>query len=142
MSAITQARTPAEKSFKTKALPLAYGAGMIAYRNAAACIDTATGQVKPMAAGNENLIRVGWFEDYYNNSAGSANAYVLVNLDRELFGRWYDNATGENAVTQLFGLAFPFDNNTFASAGTSGAVAGRVWEIDAVQGVLVVSTVT
>jgi hypothetical protein len=142
MSAITQPRMPSERTFKTKAFPLAHGAGMIAYRNAAACIDTNTGTVKPMASGNAHLIRVGWFEDSYDNSGGSANINVLVNLDRELTGRWYDNATGGAEVTQLFGLAYPYDNNTVASTGTSGAVAGRVWALDPVDGVLVASTET
>jgi hypothetical protein len=140
MSALTQKRVPQERSFKKLALPLDHGAGMIAYANAMACIDTATGTCKPGAAANATLIRVGTFEESYDNSAGSATVLVLVNLDRELWGRWFDNAAGGAAVTALFTQATIIDNNTVGSTGSGNG--GRVWAIDPVKGVLVASTLT
>lgn len=138
MTAITKNRMSQERTFKKLPLPLDYGTGMTAYENAMACVDTSTGTVKPGAAGNTDLIRIGTFEDAYDNSAGGATVLVLVNLDQELCGRWFDNATGGAAVTQLFTVATIIDNNTVGSTGDGNA--GVVWMLDTVKGVLVTST--
>jgi hypothetical protein len=127
-----------ERTFKSLPLPLDHGAGMIAYKNAMACVDMSTHTIKPGAAGNTNLVRIGVFDDAYDNSSGSATVQVLVNLDQELCGRWFDNATGGAAVTELFTEATIIDNNTVGSTGDGNA--GVVWMLDAVKGVLVANT--
>ncbi len=138
MSALNQARTPIELRLKIYPLPLA--AGLVAYQGGMACIDISAGTVKPGVAGNANLVRVGEFEESVDNSAGTGTAYVMVNLDKEIVCKWYENSTGGGAITTLFGSAYIADDHTVTGTSGSNSVAGRVWATDTVKGVAVETT--
>lgn len=129
---------PIELRLKNVALPLAGSA--TAWQGGMACIDVAAGTVKPGAAANANLVRVGNFADSLDNSASTATAQVLVALDREVVAQWYDNATGGNAVTLLFSDVYILDDHTVTTASSGNSKAGRVWAIDSVKGVAVATT--
>lgn len=139
MASLTQPRMRLETTLKSISLPLA--AGATAWANGIACADTGANVVKPGAAGNANLRKIGEFEESVNNSAGTGTVMVLVNLDHELVGRWYDNATGANAATlsNLFAPVYIQDDHTVTTSASGNSEAGRVWGVDAIKGVLVVS---
>lgn len=138
MSALNQARIPIELRLKIVALPLA--AAVAAYEGGMACIDTSAGNVTKGASGNANLVRVGEFQESLDNSAGTATTPVMVNLDKEIVCKWYDNATGAAAVVALFGDAYISDDHTVTVTAGSNSKAGRVWAIDSVKGVAVETT--
>lgn len=139
MAALTQARMQRETTLKKVALPLVAGAK--AFQGGMACIDTSAAVVRPGVAGNANLVKVGEFNESVDNSAGTGTTLVMVNLDREIIGRWYDNATGGNAATSsnLFQDVYVLDDHTITTSSSGNSKAGRMWGLDAVKGVLVVS---
>ncbi len=138
MSALTQARSDVVVRFKSVPLPLA--AALTAYTGGMACIDIVAGSCKPGVAANANLVRVGSFAESIDNSAGTGTAAVMVKLDKELVGQWYENATGAAAVVTLFTNAYILDDHTVTVTSGSNSIAGRVWAIDTVKGVLVETT--
>ncbi len=138
MSALTSARMVSEYRFKIIALPL--GGSQSVYQGGMACIDIVAGTVVKGAAANANLVRVGEFEQTLDNSASTATAYVMVNLDEEVVTKWYDNATGGAAVVTLFTNCYILDDHTVTATSGSNSVAGRVWAIDTVKGVAVETT--
>lgn len=141
MSALVQARMPIEQRMKNLALPLASGAGMTAYQGGMACVDTSASLVKPGASGNANLIRVGTFAESIDNSAASTSTQILVALDKEIIGQWFDNDTGSNKVTaaNLFSDVYILDDHTVTLVSSGNSKAGRVWAVDNTKGVLVES---
>lgn len=136
MAALTQKRMTRFDTLKTVSLPLAT---QTVYQGGIACYDTgALGSVKKGASGSATLVKIGEFAENADNSGGNAPR-VLVKLDREVFAQWYDNSTGGNALTtsNIFGLAYIADDHTVTSSSSGNSVAGRVWDIDTVKGVLV-----
>ncbi len=138
MSALAQARSVVETRFKQIPLPLK--TLLVAYAGGMACIDSADGCVKPGVSGVTTLTRVGDFAESLDNSANTGSSNVLVNLDKELVGKWYDNATGGAAVVTLFTSCYVLDDHTVTATSGSNSVAGRVWAIDTVKGILVETT--
>lgn len=62
----------------------------------------------------------------------------MVNLDREVVARWYDNDTGTAVVAANVGSdCYILDDHTVTGSSTGNSVAGRVWQVDSVKGVLV-----
>lgn len=137
MANLTIKRTPIDEVFRVIALPLA---AQSVFQGGGACIDVATATCKKMASGNTNLVRVGNFEESADNT-GALAPYVLVRLDFERFGTWYDSATGGGAVTvsNLFADVYMLDDHTVTTSSSGNAKAGRVWKVDTVKGVLVES---
>jgi len=133
MAALTQARNPKRRAFRSIALPLASGAGMKAFQGGMACVDTSSAQAKPGASGNANLLRVGLWAETYDNSSGAANVNVLVDLDKEIFGQWFDNVTGANAVVaaNLFQDVYILDDHTVTNSASGNSKAGRAWALNA-----------
>ncbi len=138
MSALGQARVPTPVTLGTIPLPLK--TLLIAYSGGMACIDSADGCVKPGVSGITTLTRVGNFAESVDNSANTGSANVLVKLDKEIKAQWYDNATGGAAVVTLFTSAYVLDDHTVTATQGSNSVAGRVWAIDTVKGVLIETT--
>lgn len=138
MAALTQKRMTRNETFRTKSLPLA--TGQTVYQGGMACYDTAAlGALKKGASGTSTLVRIGNFAENADNSASGA-PFVNVRLDKELFAAWYDNATGAGAITMAtngFGPAYILDDHTVTATAGSNAIAGRVWDVDSVKGVLV-----
>ena len=137
MAALTQARMPIETRLNTVALPLA--ASATAWQGGMACADTSAGTVKPGAASNANLLRIGLFAESIDNSASTATTQILVKLDHEVVVQWFDNATGGNAVTSsnLFADVYILDDHTVTTSSSGNSKAGRVWAVDSVKGVAV-----
>jgi hypothetical protein len=138
MASLTSARWAPEFSIRNKMFPLAGFA--TAYRGGMAAADTSSGCVRPATSNTATLINIGQFMADVNNSATSATTLVNVQLTREIFVSWYDNATGANAIVAgtLFSNCYMQDDHTVTlSTGVGSAVAGRVWGIDASLGVLV-----
>lgn len=133
MSATTIPRSPKRVTFKTMALPLAASTSVL--QGTMACIDTSAGVVTNAAAANANLIRVGDFAETLNNTAGTTTD-VLVQFDVEKTFEWYDNDAG-TAVTARFANCYLLDNHTVTGASSGNSVAGRVWDLDTTDGVLI-----
>jgi len=137
MTALVQARMGRETAVKE--IQLALAAGAVAYQSGRCCIDTATNTVKPPAGGVNTLVSIGQFAETVDNSAGTGTTLVNVDLDEEIFLRWYDNATGGAAIAEpsLGKTAYWVDNNTVGGTAGSNSKAGRVWFTDPVNGVAV-----
>lgn len=136
MATLTQSRQGIEFRFKTGPLPLA---GSVAvFQDGMACIDT-TNAVVTKGSVSTSLIRVGKFLQDYDNSANTGTVNVMVILDKELVGQWYDNATGANAIVaaNLFQEVYILDDHTVTLAASGASKAGRVWAIDSVKGVAI-----
>lgn len=139
MAALTQKRMTRFDTLRTVSIPLA--SGQTVYQGGKACYDTgALGSVKK-AAVSTTLVPLGEFAENADNSAGNSPR-VMVKLDREIYAQWYDNVTGANAITtsNLFGSAYFVDDHTVTSASAGASVAGRIWDVDALKGVLVENT--
>jgi hypothetical protein len=138
MSTLTGPRVAPPVSIKFKFLPLAGLAK--AFRGGQCAADISSGCVRPAAANNANLINIGQFAQDVDLSGQAASGFVNVELGREIWAYWYDNATGANAVaaSNLFQNVYMLDDHTVTtSTGTGSAVAGRVWDVDPLQGVLI-----
>jgi hypothetical protein len=136
MAALQDKRMTRETRFKHKAFPLA--ASTKVYQGGIACLDTSTGDVTKGAA-STTLKKIGEFDETVDNSSGSAGAlYAMVNLDREVVARWYDNDTGTAVVAANVGSdCYILDDHTVTGASSGNSVAGRVWAVDSFFGVLV-----
>ena len=102
-----------------------------------ACFDTSTGLVAKAFA-STTLIPIGVYAEDQLTVSGQK---VLVLLDRKITARWYANSASTDAIAaaQIGSDVFLADDQTVAktSASSTRSVAGRVWAIDAVKGVLV-----
>ncbi len=120
-------------------LPLA--ASQSVFQGGIACADITTGTVKKGAAANANLLRIGEFNETFDNSAGTGTVQVNVLLDHEVVCRWYDNDTGANkvAASDLFSDVYILDDHTVTTSSSGNSKAGRCWAVDSVKGVAVES---
>jgi hypothetical protein len=138
MAALTGPRFASKQTIKFKFLPLA---GLsTAYRGGQAAADTSSGCVRPATLNSATLINIGQFADDVSTSGSTATSFVNVELSREIDCYWYDNATGANKVTStsLFSNVYMLDDHTVTlSTGTGSAIAGRVWAVDSLYGVLI-----
>lgn len=107
------------------------------YQGGRACIDTSTGLIAKAFA-STTLVPIGVYVEDQLTVSGQT---VLVDLDKETTARWYLNSTAGDliAVAQIGSDCYLVDDNTVAKTSNSGArsVAGRVWRIDTIKGVLV-----
>jgi hypothetical protein len=130
MSALTQKRTP--KLTSKSSIPLSLVAGGKATQGGMACLDTTAAIAKSGASGNANLIRVGVWAESVDNTAGGSATNVMCDLDHEIWGQWFDNATGGAAIgaSQLYTTsAYILDDHTIGTTSSGNSSAGRVWEI-------------
>ena len=109
------------------------------YQGGRACVDTTTGLVAKGFA-STTLVPIGV---YTENQATPSGGSVHVTLDREIFARWYENSTSGDQITaaDLLKDVYAVDDQTVAKTNGGGtrSVAGRVWKVDSVKGVLVES---
>ena len=85
-------------------------------------------------------VRVGCFYEDWDNSAGTTPLAVNVELDQEIFAKWFANDTTAPIVqADMLRDAFVLDDQT-VTADSNNSVGGRVWAIDAKRGVLVQCT--
>jgi hypothetical protein len=112
-----------------------------AYKGGACGFETATnsneGKIVPMAGGSATLVHVGNFAENVASSASAQN--VNVDLGAEVQAYWYANAGAPNAVasTDLGKVCYFADDYTVSISGSSNSLAGRIWAVDSVKGVLV-----
>lgn len=107
------------------------------WKGGLACIDRTTGFVKKGAA-SVSLIPIGFYAD---DKLVTGNAKVTIDLFHEVWAQWMVNrAAGEAVVAgSVGGLCYIFDDNTVGVDDDTNtlSVAGSVWAVDAVKGVLV-----
>lgn len=109
------------------------------YQGGRAFLDTSTGLVAKGFA-STTLVPLGVYTESQNTASGQT---VHVTLDREVIARWYANSTAGDAITSadLLKDVYVVDDQTVAKTSNSNtrSVAGRVWAVDSVRGVLVES---
>jgi hypothetical protein len=132
MSALIQSRISKPKSISRLLMLVAIGAK--GYKGGQAVVNSA-GYVVNGASGPGN-VKVGYFYEDFDNSAGSVPLAVNIELDQEIWVRWLANDTTA-PITQADMLrdAYVLDDQT-ATADSNNTIAGRVWGIDTKLGVL------
>jgi hypothetical protein len=126
----------AVRTFKFKSIELVGKVEQV-YQGGRACFDTSTGLVAK-AFTSTTLVPIG---QYVEDQLTVSGQKVLVELDQEVTARWYANsASTDQIVAATVGSdCYLVDDQTVAktSATSTRSVAGRVWAIDSVKGVLV-----
>jgi hypothetical protein len=132
--ALAKSRLTKPKTFKYLSLP---GKNEQVYQGGLACVDRATGLVAKAFAAT-TLMPIG---KYTKDQLTTGNAPVLIELFDEIQAEWIKNAAGGDAVTaaDLLGLCYLRDDETVGVDDDTNtlSVAGVVWGVDAVKGVLV-----
>lgn len=109
----------------------------VAEKGHMACIDTASGEVKP---GQESttLVPVGYFEE---NLVGDGSKKVRVRLFKEKRLHWWENDTNPDDVVaaDIMKVCYIKDSKTVSASDAAGtrSVAGIVWGVHSTHGVLV-----
>jgi len=136
MTALASSRLSRPFKFSGIELP---GANETVFQGGRACVDTSTGLVVKGTA-STTLIPIGVFTESQTTPVGGT---VHITLDREIVARWYANSSSTDAITsaQLLQNCFAVDDQTVAKTNGSNtrSVAGRVWRVDPLRGVLVES---
>ncbi len=134
MTALTSKKENKFQVFTSIELP---GKAEQVYQGGLATIDTSTGLVAK-AFVSTTLIPIGTYAVDQLTTSGQT---VLVKLSREVRARWYSNSTSTDAIAaaQLGQDCYMVDDQTVAktSGSSSRSVAGRVWKVDSLKGVLV-----
>jgi hypothetical protein len=99
-----------------------------------ACVDTATGLLTK--GGTSLTLRpIGYFEE---SGTGDDETLFRVRLFQGFWGHWWDNDAGTAVVATDFGSpCWIKDDRTVSGSGTGRSVAGIVWGVDEIEGVLV-----
>lgn len=138
MSALAKTRSIRAK--KASTISLLSTAEQV-YQGGIACIDTSSGLLKKGTA-STTLKAVGL---YAEDSLVASGGVAAVNLFRELVGTWFVNSASTDAIAQgqVGSVCYIVDDQTVAKTDGSGtrSVAGTVWMVDSVKGVLVDSKV-
>jgi hypothetical protein len=107
--------------------------GTKAWKHGIAMLDPATGKVKPGAAGT-GLLFIGLFAENVDATAGDKLVNINFGTEKEI--EWLANAaTGPVLATDVGKVCYVLDDQTVTITSTGNSVAGRVWIVDAVQGV-------
>lgn len=126
----------AVRTFKFKSIELVGKVEQV-YQGGRATIDTSTGLVAKAFA-STTLVPIG---NYVEDQLTVSGQKVLIDLDHEVVARWYANSASTDliAAAQIGSDCFLVDDQTVAktSATSTRSVAGRVWGVDSVKGVLV-----
>lgn len=107
------------------------------YQGGRACFDTSTGLVAKAFA-STTLVPIG---DYVEDQLTVSGQKVLINLDNKITAKWFGNSASTDliAAAQVGSDCYLVDDQTVAktSATSTRSIAGRVWALDPVKGVLV-----
>jgi hypothetical protein len=132
MSALTAARIglALQAKIKTIAYPLAVGAK--AWEGGVACYDTSAYGALKQAAVSTTLVPIGFFRGSVDNTSGSGNVLVGVELFSEKDVFWYDSVTGSGAVTiaNLFQTLYLASDHEVTTTSTGASVAGRMFNLN------------
>lgn len=135
MANLTQSRMPRRETIQTYAFPLA---AQQVFKGGIAGYDTAAlGSVKKAAGALATFVPVGVFEEDQDNTGAAGSVSVLVRLQHEIHASWLENAGNITLAANLFGIAFFADDHTVTATSTGNSAAGRIWDVDAIKGVLV-----
>jgi len=125
-----------QRPFKFSAIELP-GKTEQVWQGGRACVDTTAGLVAKGFA-SATLIPIGVFTESQSTPSGGT---VHVALDREVIARWYVNSASTDQITaaDLLKDVYAVDDQTVAktSGSSTRSIAGRVWKVDSVKGVLV-----
>lgn len=133
MAALTSKKAVRTVKFKTIEL---VGKVEQVYQGGRACFDTSTGLVAK-AFVSTTLVPIGVYAEDQLTTSGQT---VLIDLDKEVTARWFPNYATDPVVAADIGKdCYMFNDQEVAKTSGSSArsVAGRVWKIDSVKGVLV-----
>lgn len=134
MTALAKERMSLVERWTRRQLTLA--SGNKAWKGGIAALDLSTGKVEPGHAETDLLV-IGSFAETVD--AALADALVDVDFGREIEARWLANATAGDAIaaTDVGSLCYVMDDQTVTITPTGRSIAGRVWGVDSVKGVLV-----
>jgi hypothetical protein len=143
MTALAKNRTPLAEAWRYKVWTLK--AGKIAYQGAAIGFDPSTQKVQPMPddASGASLLFLGNAVAKVDASStgplGSVDQDINVDMLEELTLTWYANATSGDAVLSddVGETCYFIDDQTVTVTSSGNPVAGRIWAVDSVKGVLV-----
>jgi hypothetical protein len=144
MTATTQSILRVSKVIRRPQLTLL--SGQKVYQNTIAAFNGTGKIVGPSAA--TTLLTIGRFVEDYDASATGANADMncVVDLGRDVNCEAFVNDTVNAVTTASIGNAcYLLDNQTVTIDPTSHSIAGRVWAVDATEGLVyvqVLETVT
>jgi hypothetical protein len=129
--ALSAARGRLGRAYKYMELTLT--ATKIAYRGGRAVL--VGGEVRPVTSTSGGL-PIGIFAE--DKDATSAAKAVTVELEPEIWGEWFDNATSTDAIVagDVGKICYHADDQTVGILG-GRTPAGRIWKVDSTKGVLV-----
>lgn len=107
----------------------------VAERGEMACLDTATGLLA-LGDTSTTLRPIGYFDE---DATGDGTTNVRVRLFDEIRVHWFTNDTGGTPVVaaDIGSLCWILDERTVTGNATGASPAGRVWAINATNGVAV-----
>lgn len=134
MTALAAERARSIEKFTYRQFTLA--SGNKGWKGGIAAGDLSTGKVEP-GHDETDLFVLGVFDETVD--AAAADKLVNVNLGREVVAEWLANGTAGDAVAaaDVFNLCYVMDDQTVSKVATGRSVAGRIWAVDSVRGVLV-----
>jgi hypothetical protein len=136
MSALAAARTVLVPKGTIKKFTAPLKAGIKAYENSIACIDTASaGSVTNGQSGVSTLKPIGWFTQTVDNSAGGTTVPIGVELFQEKDVAYWDSVTGAGAITasNLFSQVYIASDHEVTTTQGSNSAYGYAW-VYGVQG--------
>jgi len=133
MAALTAARVILVPNGTLKKATFPLAAGVKAWQNGMACVDSANvGAVYP-ATVSTTLLAIGKFLDSVDNSAGGTTVPIGVELTRERLVEYWDSVTGAGAITisNLFQDVYIASDHELTTVSTGASKYGKVWTIAA-----------
>jgi hypothetical protein len=130
MTALVRERANSMERWTHHLFPLK--SGTKAFKNGKAAIEIGSGKIVPVSDDPDQL-EIGVFDETIDATAGES--VVNVNLGMEIEGRWWAN-DGSIAADDVGKLCFGLDDQT-VSLTDGGPISGRVWLVDATDGVFV-----
>lgn len=133
MTALANERMRSVERWTYKTFPLAVGNK--AWKGGIACLDLSTGKVEPGHA-ETDLFVIGTFAETVDATA--AEKQVNVNFGMEIEVEWFDNSLSNAvAAANVGSLCYVEDDQTVTTSPTGASIAGRVWAVNATDGVAV-----
>jgi hypothetical protein len=134
MAAQTQKRIVRPVQFKTKEIA---ASAATYYQGSTVCFDTSVGRIVKATA-STTLLPIGFSSE--DKVIANNGDLLHVTLFREVTAYWFANLGGDAVVAGDLGkLCFLDDDQTVRKTDNTNAnsVAGRIWAVDSVRGVLV-----
>jgi len=103
------------------------------------CLDTSTGLLAMGAAGSATLRPLGVLDNGDGITTGDGTTNVRIRLFKEKRLWWFDNDTGGTPVVaaDIGSDCYVFDKRTVTGDSVGNSVAGKVWALNTLYGVLI-----